>query len=297
MVKYIDIDARDDGQRLDNCLMRELKGVPRQHIYKVIRSGEVRVNGSRARANTRLKGGDKVRIPPIRTRQEVPIRPSESLQRSLLTSVIYEDADILAINKPSGIAVHGGSSISSGVIEQLRLAQDNQRLELVHRLDRETSGCLLMAKKPSVLKQLQKEFRERRVKKIYELIVEGQWPKRAKVINAKLERFETHWGERRVRVSSRGQTAQTDFEIVHASENHTWLKARLHTGRTHQIRVHAASQGCPISGDDKYGSKSSQTELLLHASKLHVPWSGDALKLAAPVPARFQDSWDAYTSP
>ena len=291
MVKYIDVTAEDEGQRLDNCLMRELKGVPRQHIYKVIRSGEVRVNGGRAKASTRLKGGDKVRIPPIRTRQEVPIRASEGLQQSLLSAVLYEDEDILAIDKPAGVAVHGGSSISSGVIEQLRLAQDNPRLELVHRLDRETSGCLLMAKKPSVLKQLQLEFRERRVKKIYEMIVVGQWPKKVKVINAKLERFETAWGERRVRVSNRGQVAQTDFEIIKSSASYTWLKARLHTGRTHQIRVHAASQQCPIMGDDKYGDRSSETQLLLHASKLHVPWLGDALKLTASIPERFDVFW------
>ena len=292
MVRYIDIAEEDQGQRLDNYLIRELKGVPRGHVYKVIRSGEVRINGARSRPSTRLQAGDRIRIPPIRTSSLSPPRPAEGMQSVLLQSVIYQDDDILALDKPPGIAVHAGSSITSGIVEQLRLALQQPRLELVHRLDRDTSGCLLLAKKPSVLKALQSEFRTRRVKKIYELIVVGSWSKKDRVITDRLERYETSWGERRVRVSSQGQTAQTDFEIIRSKNTHSWLQARLHTGRTHQIRVHTQSRQCPIVGDDKYGDHGQDIGLMLHATRLHIPWSGDVLKLEAPVAERFGEFWE-----
>ena len=317
MVSYTEITPDEDGQRIDNYLMRQLKGVPRQHIYKVIRSGEVRVNGGRIKARARLKVGDKVRIPPIRQRQAVPIEPQAGMQERLLAAVIFESNDLLVLDKPQGIAVHGGSSIRSGVVEQLRLATGNQKLELVHRLDRETSGCLLLAKKPSVLKALQEEFRSRRVKKIYQLIVAGDWPSGMRTVTAPLQRYETPWGERRVRIARDGQAARTDFEIVDRRSGHTWLQARLHTGRTHQIRVHVNHLGCPIVGDDKYfgpgrpaeqrqaltrahsgdrkaegGERKSAPSLLLHASRLHIAHQGDLLKLEAPTPDRFGLFWN-----
>jgi 23S rRNA pseudouridine955/2504/2580 synthase len=316
MVTYIEITPDEDGQRLDNLLIRHLKGVPRQHVYKVIRSGEVRINGKRAKPKTRLKLGDQVRIPPIRKRQEVTIEPQTGLQERLLRAVLFESGDLLVLNKPQGVAVHAGSSIGSGLIEQLRLATGNSKLELVHRLDRETSGCLLLAKKPSVLKMLQEEFRTRRVKKIYQLIVLGDWPAGLRTVTAPLQRYTTPWGERRVRVAPEGQAARTDFEVIDRRNGNTWLQARLHTGRTHQIRVHASNRGHSIVGDDKYqvagalvgmeessfqphgrDPKSSArdtsptTSLLLHASRLHIQYHGELLKFEAPLPGRFNEFW------
>ncbi|MEE2783458.1 MAG: RluA family pseudouridine synthase [Pseudomonadota bacterium] len=294
MVTYSDIDPHDVGQRLDNFLLRQLKGVPRQHVYKVIRSGEVRVNGKRAKPSQRLSLGDRIRIPPVRQSAQQDLRPSATLQTLLLTRVVYEDKDILAINKPAGVAVHGGSSVSSGVIEQLRLATSNPRLALVHRLDRDTSGCLLMARKPGVLKTLQDAFAQRQVKKIYDLIVVGVWPKRTREVRLALQRYQTSWGERRVNVNAEGKAARTDFNIVHSSGAYTWLRARLHTGRTHQIRVHAKAQGHPVVGDTKYGhSKMPDAErLMLHASRLHVPYAGSLLKLESPVDPDLQEFWE-----
>ncbi|NKB97945.1 MAG: RluA family pseudouridine synthase [Pseudomonadales bacterium] len=275
--------------------MRELKGVPRQHVYKVIRSGEVRVNSGRAKPKQRLAMGDKVRIPPIRTTEKTPIRPAPNVQLQLLEQIIFEDEQLLVLNKPAGIAVHGGSAIASGIVEQLRLAMENPRLELVHRLDRETSGCLMLAKKPSALKAMQAEFRERRVKKIYQLIVRGLWPQNTHTVSKPLLRYETSWGERRVKVAAEGQSARTDFQIIQSGGEHTWLQARLHTGRTHQIRVHTATSGCPVVGDDKYDRDANPDVLLmLHASKLHIPYAGDALKLTAPIPARLSDYWQIH---
>jgi 23S rRNA pseudouridine955/2504/2580 synthase len=292
MVKHVDIGEPDAGQRLDNFLMRELKGVPRQHVYKVIRSGEVRVNSGRAKPKQRLRIGDRVRIPPIRRAETTTVRAAPNVQAKLLEQIVFEDDELLVLNKPSGIAVHGGSAISSGIVEQLRLAMDNPRLELVHRLDKETSGCLMLAKKPAALRALQLEFRERRVKKIYHLIVRGIWPKNTYTVSKPLLRYETSWGERRVKVAAEGQAARTDFQVLQAGAGHAWLQARLHTGRTHQIRVHTSTSGCPVVGDDKYDRDVKPgVPLLLHASKVHIPYAGDVLKLAAPIPARFTDYW------
>lgn len=300
-VTYLDIDdPQDVGQRLDNFLMRSLKGVPRPLIYRVVRKGEVRVNGGRAKVSYRLQLHDRVRIPPVRKTADMPVQYSPATAELLLAAVVFEDDDFLVLNKPPGIAVHGGSSISSGVVEILRAATGNNRLELVHRLDRGTSGCLVLAKRRPALVEAQKAFRARTVKKIYEAFVEGQWPAGVRTVQLKLKRYETSWGERRVRVDSSGQGARTDFSILDTAATATRLQAVLHTGRTHQIRVHASATGHPISGDDKYAAPGAKpvpdaTRLCLHARKLQVPIGGDLLRVGAPVDEEMERIWIELT--
>lgn len=300
MSKYVvEITSDDDvGQRIDNFLLGRLKGVPRQHIYKILRSGEVRVNSGRVKPTYRLALADKVRIPPVRTREEAPIRAQEGLINRLMAAIIYQDDDYLALNKPPGIAVHGGSSISSGLVEQLRIALDNPRLELVHRLDRDTSGCLLLSKRAAALRLAQAEFRARSVSKIYTAIVHGQWPPRKRVLQERLERFKTSSGERRVRVSHLGQSARTDVEVVATAGSVTRLRIRLHTGRTHQIRVHLNHAGHAIVGDTKYGDSDAQpqipTGLCLHAQKLELTNLPVPISLSAPEPEHWQTIWNHY---
>lgn len=299
-VSYVDItDQQDVGQRADNYLMRILKGVPRQHVYRILRRGEVRVNGGRVKASYRLQLHDRIRIPPVRTRQEMPVQYSERTARLLKEAVLFEDEDYMVINKPAGMAVHGGSSISSGVVEILREMTGNRRLELVHRLDRDTSGALALAKKRSALVAAQEQFRARTVKKIYQVFVAGVWPRAARVVQLKLQRYETSWGERRVRVDSHGQTARTDFSILDIADTRaTRLHATLHTGRTHRIRVHASASGHPILGDNKYtpaahkqDASSTNLRLCLHACKLTIPLAHQVLKVSAPVPEDMEQAW------
>lgn len=294
-VTFIDIeDENDVGQRIDNFLMRRLKGVPKQKIYSILRKGEVRVNSGRVKQTYRLKAQDRVRIPPVATRAEAPVQLNDETEQLLEASILLEDKDFIAINKPYGFAVHGGSSITSGVVEMLRVIRGQPRIELAHRLDRDTSGCLLLCKKRGVLKEVQGAFRERTVKKKYTLIAQGRWPTKTRTIQDRLLRYETDWGERRVRVDAKGQVARTDFQILEAGEHATLLQAALHTGRTHQIRVHAQSQGHPILGDTKYGGASGPKEvarLCLHASRLVVPIGGDKLDVSAPLEPTMASIW------
>jgi len=295
-VTFVDIDDENDvGQRIDNFLMRRLKGVPKHKIYSILRKGEVRVNSGRVKQTYRLKATDRVRIPPVATRAEAPVQLNDETQQILEASILFEDKDVIAINKPHGFAVHGGSSITSGVVELLRVIRGQPRIELAHRLDRDTSGCLLLCKKRSVLKEVQAAFRERTVKKRYTLIAQGQWPNKTRSVQDRLLRYETEWGERRVRVDAKGQIARTDFQILEQVEQATLLQAALHTGRTHQIRVHAQSQGHPILGDTKYGRATGSIEverLCLHASRLVVPVGGDRLDLSAPLEPTMASIWE-----
>lgn len=295
-VTFVDIDDENDvGQRIDNFLMRRLKGVPKHKIYSILRKGEVRVNSGRVKQTYRLKATDRVRIPPVATRAEAPVQLNDETQQILEASILFEDKDVIAINKPHGFAVHGGSSITSGVVELLRVIRGQPRIELAHRLDRDTSGCLLLCKKRSVLKEVQAAFRERTVKKRYTLIAQGQWPNKTRSVQDRLLRYETEWGERRVRVDAKGQIARTDFQILEQVEQATLLQAALHTGRTHQIRVHAQSQGHPILGDTKYGRATGSIEverLCLHASRLVVPLGGDRLDLSAPLEPTMASIWE-----
>tara|TARA_X000000950_G_scaffold61431_2_gene74860 strand:- start:11371 stop:12273 length:903 start_codon:yes stop_codon:yes gene_type:complete len=296
-VRYLLVEQGDDvGQRIDNFLIRALKGVPKQKVYSILRRGEVRVNGKRIKPTYRLALNDRLRIPPLETREHAAVRFSEQTAVQLEDAIVYEDSDLLVLNKPFGFAVHGGSSITAGVVEMMRTMRNLPRLELAHRLDRDTSGCLLICKKRSVLKEAQAAFRERRVKKKYELIVQGCWDVKCKTVQLRLHRYKTDWGERRVRVDDAGKVARTDFEIRERAARATLLEASLHTGRTHQIRVHTQSQKHPILGDDKYAFPSSPAaaRLCLHAKRLVVPLGDDKLDVEAPMELSMQAIWREY---
>jgi 23S rRNA pseudouridine955/2504/2580 synthase len=287
---------------LDNFLIRHLKGVPKTHIYRIIRSGEVRVNKGRASADTRIETGDVVRLPPVRISDKVAekaARPAPGREFPLL----LEDDALIAIDKPSGIAVHGGSGVSFGVIEQLRQARPLAKLlELVHRLDRETSGILLVAKKRSALKHLQDQFRERETGKTYLALVQGSWPEKLKVIDSALHKFLLPDGERRVKVTSNedpdGMRSITLVKVAERLVDCTLLEVTIKTGRTHQIRVHLASQGHPIAGDDKYGDfewnkvlqKQGLKRMFLHAWRLQFshPATGKRVELKSNLPSELQ---------
>ena len=293
------VDSASEGQRVDNFLLRVCKGVPRSHVYRILRSGEVRVNSRRVDATYRLQPADRVRIPPLRLRLRV-----EKIAPPLDLPVIYEDDALLVVNKPAGIAVHGGSGISFGVIEQMRAARPQLRfLELVHRLDRETSGLLILAKKRSALTALHAALREGRVRKEYLALVKGSWRNDKQRVSLPLKKFLTRSGERRVSVDREGRESQTVFRKKREMRNYTLLSAELLTGRTHQIRVHLNHLGFPIAGDDKYGdfdlnralAKQGLKRMFLHAGELEFahPLSGEALKLHAPLPgdlSHFLDS-------
>jgi 23S rRNA pseudouridine955/2504/2580 synthase len=255
-VRWVEISAEQAGQRIDNFLLRLLKGVPKSRIYRLLRKGEVRVNRSRARPEYRLQSGDEVRIPPVRVAApgEAAVPSSHTLQR-LGEAILYEDERLLVLNKPAGMAVHGGSGVSLGVIEGLRaLRPQAPFLELVHRLDRDTSGCLLIAKRRSELRTLHELLRAGRVDKRYLLLVQGDWRQGPHKISAPLRKNLLQGGERMVRVDPQGKPAQTDFGFLELYPDASLMEAELRTGRTHQIRVHAAYAGHPLAGDEKYGN-------------------------------------------
>jgi 23S rRNA pseudouridine955/2504/2580 synthase len=300
-VRRVNVDEGSAGQRLDNFLLRLFKGVPKTHVYRVIRSGEVRVNRGRAAADTRLALGDVVRLPPVRLpeRAEAPPAPAREFP------VLFEDEHLIAIDKPAGVAVHGGSGISFGVIEQLRRARPHARfLELVHRLDRQTSGVLLLAKRRGALTALQDQFRERRTDKTYTALVLGAWPASRKVIDVPLHKYLDDDGERRVRAVSvehdAGRRSITLVKVLRHYEGYSLLDVTIKTGRTHQIRVHLAHFDQPIVGDDKYGDFACNRDfargvglgelkfdrMFLHARRLAFdhPASGERVVLEAPLP-------------
>ncbi|MEH6582157.1 MAG: 23S rRNA pseudouridine(955/2504/2580) synthase RluC [Halioglobus sp.] len=272
------IEADFAGQRLDNYLLRELKGVPKTRIYRALRKGEVRVNKGRVKADYRLQPGDVVRIPPVHQAEKaapavVPHYWADQIERS----VLYEDKGLLVLNKPSGLAVHGGSGLNFGLIETLRQMRPQERyLELVHRLDRDTSGCILIARKPAVLRELHRQLREKHMDKRYLGLVRGTWPRSCRVIDAPLEKNVVQSGERMVRVSAEGKRSITEFSVVERFQGATLIEARPITGRTHQIRVHAKHAGFPLVGDDKYSDDKTAglcrelglKRLFLHARSL-----------------------------
>ena len=348
-VKTLEVDEESAGQRLDNFLMRHLKGVPKTHVYRIIRSGEVRVNKGRASADTRIKTGDLVRLPPVRLSERVAEKAQAMAEGAASIGinggtkggparefpVLFEDEAMLAIDKPAGVAVHGGSGVSFGVIEQLRMARpDAKFLELAHRLDRETSGVLLLAKKRSALKALQDQFRERETGKTYLALVVGQWPSNRRVLDKPLHKYLLPDGERRVKVVAHDDPdgmksvtlvkvreqfsvrpelvegllgastlRQTQEKPSSARTSHfSLLEVTIKTGRTHQIRVHLASEGFPIVGDDKYGdfdlnkalqklpSGAALKRMFLHAWRLQFshPVSSERIELLAPLPAELE---------
>jgi len=312
-VKTLQVDEESAGQRLDNFLLRHLKGVPKTHVYRIIRTGEVRINKGRVNADTRVQTGDLVRLPPVRVATvdvSAPVAPGREFP------VLMEDEQMLAIDKPAGVAVHGGSGVSFGVIEQLRQARPGARmLELVHRLDRDTSGVLLVAKKRSALTRLQDQFRDRETGKTYMALVKGQWPSNKKVIDLPLQRYlipnGVGEGERRVRIAAKDDAnAQRAITLVRVSRlvgDYSLLEVTIKTGRTHQIRVHLASQGYPIVGDDKYGdfelnkrlAAQGMKRMFLHAWRLQFihPQTGRSETVEAALPEELQNFIDHVQPP
>jgi 23S rRNA pseudouridine955/2504/2580 synthase len=300
-VSWVTVDDAAAGQRIDNFLCRILKGVPKSHVYRILRSGQVRVNKGRAGPERRLAVGDVVRLPPVRT----PERTSEAglarkaPARPLRVPVLYEDEAFLALDKPAGLAVHGGSGVAHGLIEQLRAARPDARfLELVHRLDRETSGVLLVAKQRPALVTLHAALRDGAIDKRYRVLVRGRWRDALRRVRAPLHKFSTAGGERRVRVDDDGRTAETVFRRLQVWPTHepplALLEAELMTGRTHQIRVHLAHIGFTLAGDDKYGdfawNKALHADglkrMFLHACSLTLahPLSGATVRIESPLP-------------
>lgn len=295
-VKTLEISEDEAGQRIDNYLLAKLKGVPKSLIYRIVRKGEVRVNKGRIKPEYKLQCGDVVRVPPVRVSEKTQAPVSSKLNKvaSLEQQIIFEDDCLLVINKPSGIAVHGGSGLSFGVIEGLRALRPEARfLELVHRLDRDTSGILLVAKKRSALRHLHEQLRVKTVQKDYLALVRGQWQSHVKVVQAPLLKNELASGERIVKVSPEGKPSETRFSIEERYPTATLVKASPVTGRTHQIRVHTLHAGHPIALDDKYGDKDFDAEmralglnrLFLHAASIRFehPKTGETLRLNAPL--------------
>jgi 23S rRNA pseudouridine955/2504/2580 synthase len=292
-----EIDERSAGQRVDNYLAKTLKGVPKSRLYRMLRSGEVRVNSRRIDADYRLQLGDQVRIPPVSLPARVdPARKAVKPRPGLERAIIFEDRELLALNKPAGIAVHGGSGISFGVIEAMRAGRPEIRfLELVHRLDRDTSGVLLLAKKRSALTALHSQLRAGQIEKRYLALVKGRWTNRRQQVQLNLHKYVLTSGERRVSVAASGQASRTLFELESSWTDFTLLKATLITGRTHQIRVHLAHLGFPIAGDDKYGDFALNKNLaaagfkrmFLHAASVGFahPASGEPVTIQAPLSA------------
>jgi 23S rRNA pseudouridine955/2504/2580 synthase len=302
-VSWITVDDAAAGQRVDNFLLRTLKGVPKSHIYRIVRSGEVRVNKGRVGPDARLAAGDVLRIPPTRTG-----RPAASSARSPVLvafkpPILFEDEWLVAVDKPAGLAVHGGSGIALGLIEQLRASRPDARfLELVHRLDRETSGVLLVAKKRVALTSLHAQLRDGAIDKRYVVLVRGPWPEAKRVVDVPLHKFVTAAGERRVRIQAGGRDSVTVFRRERAWDTHVpplvLLEAELKTGRTHQIRVHLAHLGHALAGDDKYGdfawnreiAREGLKRMFLHAKQVSFahPASGETVRIVSPLPQELQ---------
>ncbi len=297
-VRFIQIDEDQAGQRIDNFLMTLLKGVPKSKIYQIVRKGEVRVNKGRIKVHYKIQAGDKIRIPPVRVAQRDTITTSKYITGLLEAAVIYEDDEFLALNKPSGFAVHGGSGVKAGIIELLRLARPDARfLELVHRLDKDTSGCLLIAKKRSVLRYLQDQFRQHKIQKKYLALVKGNVKNKSYHMELALQKSTLSSGERIVRVNPKGKQAISDFNVIASRKIASLYEVVIKTGRTHQIRVHAQSLGHPVAGDEKYGDDEFNRQMksqglkrmFLHAEKLSIKtMQGKALKLISPLDKELQ---------
>ncbi len=304
-VKTIKVTEEREGQRLDNFLLGLLKGAPRSLIYKIIRDGQVRVNGKREKPEYRLEEDDLVRVPPVKIEVADPNRvPPKAMLQRLEASIVFEDKALLVLNKPSGIATHGGSGISFGVIEVLRALRPNEPLELVHRLDRDTSGVLVLAKKRSALLQLQALMREQdqdeSPEKQYLALLVGRMPSGTMTVNAALQKSVMQGGERMVRVDAGGKASVSHFTLLERRGGYSFCKVRIETGRTHQIRVHAAHIGHPVAGDDKYGDKEANKKLssqfglkrlFLHAASMQfVLNSGQTpYTLSAPLAPELND--------
>ncbi len=303
-VRWIEVTEDEAGQRIDNYLMARLKGVPKSHIYRILRSGEVRINSKRVDASQKVAAGDRIRVPPVRVAERDAPQPAPHYKLPIL----FEDEWLVAIDKPSGLAVHGGSGVAHGVIESLRSMRPEARfLELVHRLDRETSGILLVAKKRSALTALHEALRSRGMDKRYLAAVAGRFRNERQRVRLALAKRSMVDGGKRVSVSEEGQEAETVFHLVERRDAASLLEAELLTGRTHQIRVHLANLKHPVLGDDKYGDfelnkalrKKGLKRMFLHAARLELdhPASGERLRLESPLPADLQRFWTSGDRP
>ncbi len=297
-VQLLTVSHEEAGQRLDNWLLRHLSGVPKTRVYKAIRKGEVRVNKGRAKAELRLEGGDVVRVPPLRqaASREVAVASSHWAER-IRNAIVFDDADLIVINKPTGLAVHGGSGISAGLIETLRQIYPQRKyLELVHRLDRDTSGLLLIAGRASVLRELHSQLRNDGIDKRYQALVSGRWAAHVNHVDAPLEKYALASGERLVKVAIGGRKARTNYRVLRRWPSATLIEAKPITGRTHQIRVHCRHAGHPILGDAKYSSDVADKltaelglhRLFLHAAGLRFTLGQEQLQLEAPLSDELQ---------
>jgi len=314
-VRWYEVGEEEAGQRLDKILQGLLPAVPRTRIFRLIRKGEVRVNGKRAKPEQRLASADRLRVPPVHERSQSAqairvggaARVPPALIQRVTGAIVHEDERVLVLDKPAGLAVHGGSGLSYGAIEALRAARPDEPLELAHRLDRDTSGLLLIARKSSALRVLHALLREGGVHKSYLVLVIGRWELGRKLINAPLHTDARVGGERTVRVGEGGKSARTQFRLVqHFGKQASLLEATLETGRTHQIRVHAAYCGHPVAGDIKYGAAEANarlrevglTRMFLHAHSLSFDWpQGGNLTLSSPLPAELKSVLDRLTAP
>jgi 23S rRNA pseudouridine955/2504/2580 synthase len=302
-VRIVAVPDDRDGQRLDNYLFGLLKGVPKTHVYRLLRTGQVRVNGKRAKPDTRIAGGDSLRIPPVRVAEAgEPVRASERSLANLSTRILFEDRNFIALDKPSGLASHGGSGIALGAIEQLRQLRPNESLELVHRLDRDTSGILLFARRRSALKAVQERIRSGQTHKRYLALLAGKLPKDKIAVDVALRKSVLRGGERMVNVDEEGKPSRSEFRVVQRFREATFVEVRIETGRTHQIRVHAQHLGCPVAGDEKYGDSDANRRLretaglkrlFLHAAQLEFDLGelGD-YSLASPLPPELKQVLD-----
>lgn len=301
-VRLVQVDDERDGQRLDNFLAGQLKGVPRSLIYRIVRTGQVRVNGRRAKPDTRITGGDEVRIPPVRLEERGEnAPPPQALLERIVSAVIFEDRDFLVLDKPAGIAAHGGSGVSHGAIELLRALRPNDSLELVHRLDRDTSGVLVFARRRSALTGLQALIRDNRTTKQYLALLQGHLSRATRDVNVPLLKSSLSGGEAMVRVHKDGKPSLTRFRVIDVFDPASLVEATLETGRTHQIRVHAQHMGHPIAGDEKYGETSfnhtmrtfALKRMFLHAARFEFDLGGKTWSFSAPLAPELANALDA----
>ncbi len=303
-VETVEVPEDRDGQRVDNFLTGRLRGVPKSHVYRLLRTGQVRVNGKRAKPDHRLAAGDAVRIPPVRVAERAESGPPPAAQSARVeAAILSEDRDFLVIDKPAGVASHGGSGVSFGAIELLRAARPRDTLELVHRLDRDTSGVLVLARKRSALTALQAEIREGRVEKRYLALLQGRLPTQKIIVDAPLRKFVLQGGERMVRVEDDGKASRSRFAEVEQFAGATLAEIAIETGRTHQIRVHSAHIGHPVAGDEKYGDKAFNREmrafglkrLFLHAARFEFSIGEKTYGFSAPLPDDLKRVLDALS--
>jgi len=292
-VRYLSVSEPEAGQRLDNYLMRSLQGVPKPRLYRAIRKGEVRVNKGRTKPESKLSAGDVIRIPPFVEHEREFRRPSRKWVKTLRERVVLDEKLLLVLDKPAGLAVHGGSGIDAGLIETLRVMYPEERyLELVHRLDRDTSGLIMVARRASALRELHGLLRRDGVDKRYQCLVAGRWPASLSHVEAPLEKYALPSGERLVRVSLGGKKAHTRFQVLRRYQGATLIEAKPITGRTHQIRVHCRQAGFPILGDPKYSNPAAESlaasiglsRLFLHAAHLSFDLDGVSIRLESDLP-------------